>query len=311
MTMARRKQSSELRSRQGPALRSSERTAASTSRSRAYWKGYLRLSLVSMAVELYPAVVSSDKTALHQIHKPSGKRVRYEKVVPGLGPIETSDIVKGFEIEDNTFVVLEPEELDELRLESKRTIELVQFVDTSEIEPVYFDRPYYLVPEGDVSTEGFLVIRRALEQADKIGLGQMTMRGREYLVAVKPHGRGLLLETLRYADEIRPAAALFDNIADAQIDKDMVSLAAELIERKTKPFDPSAFHDSYRDALRELIERKRRGKAVVSTEEERARGSPAQVIDLMDALKKSVGGGPKPHSAGRRRGGRDTGKKRA
>jgi DNA end-binding protein Ku len=132
------------------------------SRPRAYWKGYLRLSLVSIGVELYAATVSADTATLHQIHKPSGKRIRYEKVVPGLGPVDASDIVKGFEIGDDSYVVLEPEELDEIKLESSRSIELVQFVQLNEIDVRYFDRPFYVVPEGDVSTEGLLVIREAL-----------------------------------------------------------------------------------------------------------------------------------------------------
>ena len=146
-------------------------------RPRAYWKGYLRLSLVSIGVELYAATTSVEATALHQIHKPTGKRVRYEKVVPGVGPIEASDIVKGFEIDDDSYVVLEPEELEEIKLESSRSIELAQFVDRAEIDPRYFEKPYYVVPEGDVSTEGFIVIRDSLTSTGKVGLGKLTMRG--------------------------------------------------------------------------------------------------------------------------------------
>jgi DNA end-binding protein Ku len=259
-----------------------------TSRPRAYWKGYLRLSLVSIGVELYAATVSADTTALHQIHKPSGKRVRYEKVVPGLGPIEPSDIVKGFEIGDDSYVVLEPEELEEIKLESSQSIELVQFVNQSEIDLRYFERPYYIVPEGDVSTEGLLVIREALRSTGKSGLGKLTMRGRESLVAVVPFGKSLLLETLRYASELRAAEEFFDDIPEQKVDKEMVALATELIQRKTKPFDPTMFQDEYARALERLIERKRAGHAVITTGEEERR-PPAKVINLIDALKKSVG----------------------
>jgi DNA end-binding protein Ku len=257
-------------------------------RARAYWQGYLRLSLVSIGVELYAAASSGDKTALHQIHKPSGKRVRYEKVAPGVGPIENSDIVKGFEIGDDSYVVLEPEELDEIKLESSRAIELVQFVDRDEIDPRYFEKPYYLAPEGDVSTEGYVVIREALRATGKVGLGRLTMRGRESLVAVVPLGKGLLVETLRYANELRAAEPFFSEIADSAGDEEMISLATELIERKTRPFDPKAFKDAYAEALRDLVERKREGQAIVVTGEEERRG-PGKVINLIEALKRSVG----------------------
>ncbi len=280
-------------------------------RPRSYWKGFLRLSLVSIAVELYPATSSASHLALHQIHKPSGKRIRYDKIVPGIGPVKMDDIVKGFEVADDTYVILEPDELDEVKLESKRTIDLVQFVDHCEIDPRFFERPYYLVPEGDVSTEGFLVIRAALESAKKVGLGQMTMRGREYLVAVKPCGRGLLLETLRYADEVRSSEEFFDDLPAPRLDKEMVTLAGELIERKSKPFDAGRFKDSYADALAELVERKRKGKKIVTTDDDDSRRQSGNVIDLMEALKKSVGGrGKAAAGGGKRRSQKPEGRKR-
>lgn len=254
---------------------------------RAYWKGFLRLSLVSISVELYAATTSTDSIAFHQIHKPSGKRVRYEKVVPGIGPIDTDDIVKGYEIDDDTYVIMEPEELDAIKLESKRTIDLIQFATSDEIDVRYFERPYYLVPDGDVSTEGYAVIRDALAQADAVGLGQMTLRGREYFVGVKALGNGLVLETLRYANELREHEQVFRDVKAPKIDKEMLSLAHELIARKTKPFDPTVFKDHYAAALRDLVEEKRKGHTIVATEEDRApRGG--NVIDLMAALRKSV-----------------------
>jgi len=259
------------------------------SRPRPYWKGYLRLSLVSINVELYAASTTGEKTALHQIHKPTGQRVRYEKTVPGVGAIDTSDIVKGFEIAEDRYVVLEPDELDQIKLESRRTIELVQFVEREQIDPRYFEKPYYLVPEGSISTEGYLVVCEALRSAGKIGIGQMTMRGRENLVAIAPYGKGLLVETLRYGEEVRDAAEFFDDIPQGTLDREMVALASELISRKTKPFDASLFHDSYAKALAELVERKRAGRAIVETEPAEPR-TPAKVIDLMQALRNSLAG---------------------
>jgi DNA end-binding protein Ku len=255
---------------------------------RAYWKGYLRLSLVSIGVELYAATASAEATALHQIHKPSGKRVHYEKVVPGIGPIETSDIVKGFEIDDDSYVVLEPEELEEIKLESSRAIELAQFVDRAEIDPRYFEKPYYVVPEGDVSTEGFIVIREALTSTGKVGLGKLTMRGRENLVAAMPFGKGLVLETLRYPNELRAADPVFADIPDLKVDNEMIELATELIRRKSRPFDPTQFRDAYAEALKQLVERKRAGRAIITTGEEERR-EPGKVVNLIEALKKSVG----------------------
>jgi DNA end-binding protein Ku len=257
---------------------------------RTYWKGHLRLSLVSVAVELYPALATARRITLNQIHKPSGKRVRYEKVVPGLGPIKSADIVKGVEVDKDTYVILEPDEIENLKIESKHTIDLVQFVDTDELDPRYYERPYYMRPGNDVSIEGFQIIREALQEEGKIGLGQMAIRGQEYLVAVKPFGNGLLLETLRYGDEVRDSDSLFDDLPGAEdIDPEKVSLAKELIARKTAPFDPSAFRDHYNDALRQLVDDKRANRRLVSTGDEPPRRT-AEVVDLMAALTRSVAG---------------------
>ncbi len=256
---------------------------------RAYWKGHLRLSLVSIGIELYAATASASRLSLHQIHKPSGQRVHYQKVAPGVGPIDIDEIVKGFEVGKDEYVLLEPEELDEIKLESKRTIDLVQFVDSCEIDPRYYYKPYYVVPEDlDVSEEGFAVIRDALRDTDKVGLGQMAVRGRDYVVAIRPSGRGLLLETLRYEDEIRKSDQIFGEIPDVKVDKDMLSLAEELIERKSAPFDPEAFKSQYTTALRDLInEKSESGAVTASTDDDRAE-SRDNVIDLMSALKKSI-----------------------
>ncbi|BAQ15625.1 Ku protein [Methyloceanibacter caenitepidi] len=256
---------------------------------RAYWKGHLRLSLVSIGIELYAATASASRLSLHQIHKPSGQRVRYQKVAPGVGPIDIDEIVKGFEVGKDEYVLLEPEELDEIKLESKRTIDLVQFVDSCEIDPRYYYKPYYVVPEDlDVSEEGFAVIRDALRETDKVGLGQMAVRGRDYVIAIRPSGRGLLLETLRYEDEIRKSDQIFGQIPDVKVDKDMLNLAEELIERKSAPFDPEAFKSQYTTALRDLINEKSESGAVTASSDDDRAESRDNVIDLMSALKKSI-----------------------
>jgi DNA end-binding protein Ku len=259
---------------------------------RAYWKGYLRLSLVTIGIELYTAVNSGKDTALHQIHKPSGKRIRYEKVAPGVGAVKAKDIVKGIEVEKGEYVVFDPEELDEIKLESRRTIDLVQFVDHDEIDPRYYERPYYVAPAGDeVAAEGFVVIREALKDARKIGLGQMATRGRDQICAVRACGDGLLLETLRYASEVKDSDAVFDSIPSVRPDKEMLSLAAELIKKKTHTFAPETFKSHYATALRALIkEKKKTGEVSHATDEDLGVKSQSNVIDLMAALRASVKG---------------------
>jgi DNA end-binding protein Ku len=268
--------------------------------SRAYWKGHLRLSLVTIGIELHTAIKSSASIPLHQIHKPSGKRIRYMKVAPGVGEVDTADIVKGFEVDKNEYVTLDDDELDAIKLESKRTIDLVQFVDHKEIDPLYFEKPYYVVPADDeVAHEGFAVIREALRKAGKVGLGQMATRGQDQLVAVSPEGDGLLLETLRYEKEVKDPKEIFSSIPDVKVDKEMLELAGELIERKSSAFHPEKFKSQYLTALKDLIDEKRKkGKVTAASDEELSETS--NVIDLMDALRKSVakrGGETRTHTA--------------
>jgi DNA end-binding protein Ku len=257
---------------------------------RAYWKGYLRLSLVTIGVELFSAVSGAERLALHQIHAPSGKRIRYQKVAPGVGPVSADEIVKGYEIDKDRYVVLEDEELDAIKLESRRAIDLVQFVDFGEIDPRYYEKSYYVVPiDDEVAAEGFTVIRDALNKVKKVGLGQMAVRGRDYIVAIRPLDRGLVLETLRYADEIRESSRIFDAVPDIKADREMLELATELIERKAAPFDPDAFHSQYAKALRALIKEKQTTGEVAEVSEEELARPAGNVIDLMEALKRSVG----------------------
>ncbi|MCA1406094.1 Ku protein [Ensifer sp. IC3342] len=260
---------------------------------RALWKGQLRLSLVSIPVELFSATRSGASVSFRQIHKPSGKPIHYQKVVEGVGPVDVDDIVKGYEYEDDKYVLLDPKEVDSIKLETKKTLELVQFVGVTDISPLYFDKPYYLVPADELAEDAYRVVRDALRQSERIGLGQMTLRGREYLVAVKPCGDGLLLETLRYADELRKADPMFSDISGKKAEKELLEVASALIEKKTAPFDANAFKDNYTAALKELVKRKMKGKSTrVTVEEgERPERRGDNVVDLMAALKKSLEGG--------------------
>ncbi|UVO54582.1 Ku protein [Sphingomonas sp. SUN039] len=258
---------------------------------RAYWQGQIRLALVSIPVEIFSATKSGAQIAFHQVHEPSGKRVKYEKVVPGLGAVDTEEIVKGFEYAKGDYVLLEQDEIDAVKLESKKTLELTQFVDANEIDVLYYERPYFVVPADDLAEEAFIVLREALRQSKKVGLGQLAMRGREYVVSLKPCGRGMVLETLRYADEVNKAQGYFRDIPDTKPDADLLELATTLIDKKTGDFDPSKFHDRYVDALKALIERKKKSKSnrkIIEDQDEGGARSGSNVIDLMAALKKSI-----------------------
>jgi len=259
---------------------------------RAYWQGQIRLALVSIPVEVYTATKSGAKIQFHQIHEPSGKRINYEKVVQGIGPVDRDEIVKGYEISKGNYVLLDEDEIEAAKVESRRTLDLVQFVDAGEIDVFYFDNPYYVVPADELAEEAFVVLREALKETKKIGLGQLSVRGREYLVSLKPCGKGLVLETLRYEDEVRKAQGYFKEIPDKKPDKGMVDLAKTLIEQKAAPFDAGEFHDRYVEALEELIKKKAKakGKKILEDVEEPETARGSNVIDLMAALKKSVGG---------------------
>lgn len=257
-------------------------------KARAYWKGYLRLSLVSIGVEIYNAVESKGEISFRQIHKPSGRRVNYEKVVQGIGKIESSDIVKGYEVDTDTYVTLEPEEIDALKLESKKTIDLVQFVDAKDIDYRYFERPYFMTPADALAGEGYVVIRDALRKTGKVGLAQVTIGGREWLVAVAPLQDGLVMEMLRYAEELRDPADFFDEVPTAKPDKEMIDLATQLITKKSSGFKPDTYRDRYQQALKDLVQDKLKGRKIIAPHEE-TRPKGANVVDLMEALKKSVG----------------------
>lgn len=257
---------------------------------RAYWQGQIRLALVSIPVEMYTATKSGAQVSFHQIHEPTGKRIKYEKVVPGVGPVDPDEIMKGYEIEKGEYVLLEQDEIDAVKLESKKTLELTQFVDATDIDVLYFEKPYFVVPADDLAEEAFIVLREALRRTKKVGLGQLALRGREYVVSLKPCGRGMVLETLRYADEVNKAQSYFRDIPDEKPDPELLDLAETLIDKKTAAFDPKEYHDRYVDALKDLIERKRKakGRKIIEEEEEPSGRGASNVVDLMAALKKSL-----------------------
>jgi len=255
---------------------------------RAYWQGQIRLALVSIPIQVFSATKSAARISFNQIHKPSGKRIRYEKVVPGVGTVDPKDIVKGYEVDKGKYVLLTEDEINDVKLEAKRTIDLIQFVDASEVDSLYFDKPYFVSPEEDeTSAEAYVVLRDALKETGKVGIGHIVARGHSNLVALRPYHKGLMIETLRYADEVQKPDAFFAEVPDAKPDMELLSLAEELIERKTKPFDPKAFSDPYEAALRELIDAKIENRPLESIDEPQI---GAKVIDLMEALKRSVGG---------------------
>lgn len=251
---------------------------------RPYWSGNIRLSLVTLSVNVYAALNRSKQIAFHEIYKPTGERV-HQRLVAGDKTIERDDIVKGYEVEKGEYVLIDPDEIKELKIPSSKTLDITQFVDAAAIDPVYFESPYFVAPaaRGDEAT--FRVIRDALRKAGKVGVGQLAIGGRERLCAIKPHGSGLMIETLRYEDEIKDADPYFEGIKDKESDSEELDLALELIKRKAAKFDPGKFHDHYREALQELIDARVEHREPAAPKEERA---PAKVVNLMDALRRSL-----------------------
>jgi DNA end-binding protein Ku len=253
---------------------------------RTFWKGYLRLALVAIPVRLVAAERAEATPRFHQIDRKSKQRIRYIKVGAGDKKIANEDIVMGYEVEPGNYVLLEKDELDAVRLETRHSIELTQFVDAGDIDPVYFERPYYILPDGDVAEEGYAVIHDALRKARKVGVGQLTLRGKENLVALYAGGAGLVLDTLRYDSEIRDADDVFASLGPQKPRADMLEMAKQLIESRSQPFNPESFQNHYAEALRDLVKRKMASGGAVPVESESAPG--AKVIDFMEALKRSL-----------------------
>lgn len=255
---------------------------------RAYWQGHLRLSLVSFAIRLYPAFVPARQIAFHQIDKKSGQRVRQQLFVPDKGPVERADVVKGYEYEKDHYIEIDPDELAQLRLPSKHTIDIAQFVEIDKIDPIYYDRPYYIVPDDKMALPAFATICDAMRANKVAAIGEIVFSGKEHLAAIRACGKGMVLDTLRYADEVKKSAPYFDEIEPIDIDDDQLDMATTLIRKKTAPLEMSKFHDSYEAAVKELVEAKLKDKPLPKEEYEAPRGN---VVNLMDALKRSLAGG--------------------
>ncbi len=256
---------------------------------RSFWKGHLRLALVTIPIRLVSATASEDKIALHQVDKKSKQRIRYQKVAGESGKIvPQSDIVQGYELDNGNYVLFEPDELDKLKLTTRHTVELTEFVDACSIDPLYFANPYYVLPDGDVAEEGYRIIRDALRATKKYGVGQLTIRGRENLIAMKPSGDGLMIETLRYASEVRDADEIFDGIGNEKLRPELVDMAKQLIEERTTKFNPAEFKNHYADALRSLVKEKVEGGQSTEVAGGDEPPSGGTVIDFMEALRRST-----------------------
>jgi DNA end-binding protein Ku len=271
---------------------------------RPYWSGQIQISLVSFGVNLFVATEASSEIHFHQIDRNSGERVKHQNVLSSAierspdeaaDPVEKSSIVKGYEYARGRYVTIEPEEIAHLRVPSKHTMEVTQFVDESAIDPEFFEKPYFVVPEDDAQTEAFLTVRKALIDTKKVALSKIAFAGREHVVAIAPAGTdahpGLMAYTMRFAAELRDPAEYFPPVKKTTISADSLSLAKELIQRKAAKFDPSKFIDGYEVAVKELVAAKLKHAPIPKDEAPaRPRG---KVINLMDALRKSVSGGAK------------------
>jgi len=258
---------------------------------RPFWSGQIQISLVSFGIKLFPAIEAKSEIRFHELSRKTGERIRHQKVSEDEGPVDSSDIVKGYEYRKGEYVTIEPDEVEHLRIPSRHTLEVTQFVDLEEIDPEFFEKPYFVVPENDVQAEAFAVVRKALQTTKKAGLGKIAFGGREHLVAVSAPSddklSGMMAYTMRYAEEVRDPAKYFGEIKKTSVDEDQLSLAKELIKRKATKFVPEKFKDEYEAALRELVDAKVKHAPIPREEPTR---KTAKVINLMDALRKSVRG---------------------
>ena len=268
---------------------------------RAYWKGYLKLSLVSCPIAIYPATSEREKIRFHQLNKKTGHRIRYQKVDADTGTeVPADQIVKGYEVAKGEYVELEPEELEAVAIDSTRTISIDTFVPRDEIDDLYLNSPYYVVPDGEVGQQAFAVIREAIRNEGMVALGKVVFTSREHVILLEPRGKGLVGVTLRFPYEVRNEEDYFDDVADEKVPKDMLELATHIVETKKSHFAPEKFDDRYEEALKDLLDKKQHGKKIERPTER----APAKVINLMDALRRSVetGRGPKRQRAAKKTG---------
>jgi Ku protein len=255
---------------------------------RAYWKGTLKLSLVTCPVALYPASTSVEKTRFHMINRETGNRLRQQMIDEETGDVVESDQkARGYEIAKGKYVEIEKDELDAVQIKSNHTVDIDSFVPKDEIDPRYLNHPYYIVPDGKAGVDAFAVIRDAMKDQERVALARIVLTNREHVMTIEPYGKGLLATTLRYPYELRDADDYFDDIKSPRISKDMIELASHILDSKAAHFDPTKFKDDYETALKKLVKRKAAGKPIKATEPEER---PSNVVDLMDALKQSVKG---------------------
>jgi DNA end-binding protein Ku len=253
---------------------------------RANWKGFLRLSLVTCPVALFPATSESEKVTFNQINKNTGHRIKYAKVDAETGEeVSNEDIIKGYKVDTDTYVTVDKDELDNIALESTRTIDIDEFVPKSEIDELYLIRPYYIVPEGKVGHDAFAVIRETIRAMDKVAIARVVLTNREHIIALEARGKGLVGMLLRYPYEIRDEHEYFDDIQDVKVTKEMLELAKHIVETKSGDFKPEKFEDRYENALVELLNQKRKGEPIRTAVKPRDTGN---VVNLMDALRKSL-----------------------
>jgi DNA end-binding protein Ku len=270
---------------------------------RPFWSGQIQISLVSFGVKLFPATEAKSEIRFHQLSRKTGERIKHQKVSGDDGPVEKSDVVKGYEYRKGEYISIEPEEIENLRIPSRHNLVVSQFVDSDELDPSFFEKPYFVVPEDDVQAEAFAVVRKALQTTKKVALGKIAFGGREHLVAISPplddKLSGMMAYTMRYAEELRDPASYFADIKKVTVDEDQLSLAKELIKRKAAKFSPEKFTDEYEAALREMVKAKIEHAPIPQDE---PAPKSAKVINLMDALRKSVRGdevsAPKKKAAG-------------
>ncbi len=252
---------------------------------RAYWKGFLRLSLVTCPIALFPATSESEKISFNQINRKTGHRIKYQKVDADTGEeVSNEDIIKGYKVDTDTYLEVSKEELENVSLESTRTIEIDEFVPRKEIDDLYLVRPYYITPDGKVGHDAYAVIRETIRSLDKVALGRVVLTSREHVIALEARDKGLMGMLLRYPYEVRDSAEYFDEIQDVKITKDMLDLAKHIVGQKSAHFDPSKFEDHYEAALQELLDKKQKGQPIAKM----APQTSAKVVNLMDALRASL-----------------------
>jgi DNA end-binding protein Ku len=258
---------------------------------RANWKGFLRLSLVTCPIALFPATSESEKISFSQINKKTGSRIRYLKVDADTGEeVPNDEIIKGYQVDKDRYLEVTKDELENIALESTRTIEIDEFVPRKEIDDLYLVRPYYIIPDGKVGHDAFAVIRETIRAMDKIAIGRVVLTNREHVIALEARDKGLVGMLLRYPYEVRDASEYFDEIQDVKITKDMLDLAKHIVEQKSAHFEPDKFEDHYEAALQDLLSKKQKGMPLPTAR----KSEPSNVVNLMDALKASLSSADKP-----------------